>query len=586
MFYASWLGQGIFRSLDGGLTWGDPGGPSNGAVMDLAFSPRWADDGVAAAALWQGIWTTHDHGVSWQQVSDIETGGPAYLGAIAITSPAPGQYTLLAGGDYGGLYRSADGGASWSYLFDAGGVQRLVFDPASPDVALAATGTGLWHTTDAGVQWTRVTTTTAVYDVAIDAVGHAYTIFDSQAWRSDDGGITWQAIAGPALQYAPVLGSSADGAGQFLAAGPHLYRYDMADNRVLTVTTDLVTGYIHRLVLSPTFGEDNTILAGTLNGVWISRDAGATFTRNEGFVPLPIRRVQSVEGRHDGDLFAAGKDGIWRHDASGWHSLNTGILGTMPSLVVDLAISPVYTQDHTLFAVQLPASGLGSTFLRSTDSGQAWESLLAGKEYMNQVVVSPDFVHDRRVYLVAVNKLWASSDGGDTMIPDPFWDDSHQVRVLAASPTFAQDHTLVAAGDNVYRSTDGGATWQPASKAPPLTPFGAIGWQPIRLVWAQSGRLYLSIYLSGGVRHDQIWRSTDNGQTWTQLTAAPDLPIESLATGPSASGSEEALYASTYDDNEADEQVLAPDLYVSRDNGATWLNLGAIPGGTADWRLR
>ena len=37
----------------------------------------------------------------------------------------------------------------------------------------------------------------------------------------------------------------------------------------------------------------------------------------------------------------------------------------------------------------------------------------------------------------------------------------------------------------------------------------------------------------------------------------------------------------TYDDNESDDRVLVPDLYVSRDYGASWSNLGAIPGGVA-----
>ena len=77
LFYASWKGYGIFRSLDGGATWGAPGGPADGAVLDAAFSPRWHDDGMAMAGLWQGVWITHDRGATWQQLSGSEMGGPA-----------------------------------------------------------------------------------------------------------------------------------------------------------------------------------------------------------------------------------------------------------------------------------------------------------------------------------------------------------------------------------------------------------------------------------------------------------------------------------------------------------------------------
>lgn len=583
--YASWLGEGIFRSLDGGRTWEAPRGPANGALMDVAFSPRWQDDGMAAAGFYQGIWTTHDRGATWKQISGIDFGGPGWLGAVAVASPAAGQYTLLAGGVMGGLYRSADEGTTWTYLFDAGGVRRLVFAPAAPEVAYAATGTGIWRTPDAGLQWTQVLSTTGAADIAVGLDSRVYAIVDNQVAYSDDEGASWQPIPGPAaLRYLPTLGLSADGAGLFAAGGPDLYRYDIGSNRMLTVTTDLVTGYIHRLALSPTFGSDSTILLGELNGVWLSQDAGATFVRGEGFSPMPVRSIQAIGNRHDGDLFAGGQNGIWRHDGEGWHSLNTGVLGTMPSTVADLALSPDYAQDQTLFAVQLPAIGLGSSFLRSTDAGQSWQSLVVGKEYMNQVVISPDFVHDRRVYLVAVKKIWVSSDGGDTMVQDPFWDDTHAVRFLTISPNFAQDHTLVAAGDKMYRSADGGSTWQAAANAPALSPVDGVGWRPTDLIWSSTGQLYLAIYTHDTAApyalHEQIWSSSDGGQTWQQLPA-PNLPIKSLAAGASILGSGKALYISTYDDNEADEQILAPDLYVSRDNGTTWSNLGAIPGGAA-----
>lgn len=156
--------------------------------------------------------------------------------------------------------------------------------------------------------------------------------------------------------------------------------------------------------------------------------------------------------------------------------------------------------------------------------------------------------------------------------------------MLAASPSLAQDNTLVAVGNGIYRSSDGGSTWQVVGGPPVLDPNSAQGWSPNSLVWAKSGRLYLAVSAAEAqapyLRHGQIWTSSDKGQTWTQLPAAPDLPINAVATGPSAGGGGEALYIGTYDDNESD-RVIVPDLYVSRNDGASWSNLGAIPGGVA-----
>jgi hypothetical protein len=51
-------------------------GPPKGAVLYVAFSPRWQQDGLAIAGLWQGVWVTHDRGASWRQLSGQEKGQP------------------------------------------------------------------------------------------------------------------------------------------------------------------------------------------------------------------------------------------------------------------------------------------------------------------------------------------------------------------------------------------------------------------------------------------------------------------------------------------------------------------------------
>lgn len=116
-------------------------------------------------------------------------------------------------------------------------------------------------------------------------------------------------------------------------------------------------------------------------------------------------------------------------------------------------------------------------------------------------------------------------------------------------------------------------------------PNGAQGWSSNSLIWAKSGHLYLAISAAEAqapyLRHGQIWTSSDKyraGHSFEQR----HLPISAMATGPSAGGSGEALYVGTYDDNESDDRVIVPrNLHMSRDHGASWSNLGAIPEGVA-----
>ncbi len=416
LFYASWKGYGIFRSLDGGATWGAPGGPTDGAVLDAAFSPRWHDDGTAIAGLWQGIWITHDRGATWQQMSGSETGGPFMIGAVAIGSPAADEYTLLAGGAWGGLYRSTDQGATWNSLFDPGGVTRILFDPLAPAQAWAAAGQGLWHSTDGGLQWTRVTSATTAYDVALGPQQRVFSIFDGRAWYTTDEGSLWHPVDNSVLQGLDTLGASADGLGLFMAAGPALYRYDMAANRLVTATTDLPIGDIKQIAVSPQFGTDQTLWIGAPDGVWVSHDAGISFVRAPGFTTFALRSVRNAGS----DLFAAGEEGIWRLRGGIWQALNAKMVGDAATVNSDLAVSPAYDQDHTIFTVSGLANALGASLYRSQDSGDTWSTSLTGLEYINQVVLSPDFAQDRRVYLVAVQQIWESQDGGDTWAKDPY----------------------------------------------------------------------------------------------------------------------------------------------------------------------
>jgi photosystem II stability/assembly factor-like uncharacterized protein len=121
-----------------------------------------------------GVWKTDDTGISWVPVSDgfLETGS---IGAIRV-APSNSQIIYVGTGSDGirsnvidgrGVYRSTDGGATWSHLGlrEVGQIGAVEVHPTNPDVVyVAAMGKafkpthdrGVFKTTDGGRSWNQV----------------------------------------------------------------------------------------------------------------------------------------------------------------------------------------------------------------------------------------------------------------------------------------------------------------------------------------------------------------------------------------------------------------------------------------------
>src|SRR5712671_3895565 len=93
-----------------------------------------------------GVWETHDAGRTWQPIFDGQPIGS--IGAIAVAPSNPrvlyvgsGEADMrsdIAQGD--GMYKSADGGKSWTHigLADSQQIGRVIVHPDNPDVAYVA----------------------------------------------------------------------------------------------------------------------------------------------------------------------------------------------------------------------------------------------------------------------------------------------------------------------------------------------------------------------------------------------------------------------------------------------------------------
>jgi len=203
---------------------------ASGRVMSIAVDP--ANKAVIyIGSASGGVWKTVNGGASWQPIFDTQ--GSFSIGWITLDARRPnvvwvgtGERNSQRSVAYGdGVYKSEDGGRSWTNvgLKTSEHIGRIVVSPKDSDtVYVAAQGPlwapggerGLYKTTDGGKTWTqalRISEHTGVSDVVLDprnpdvVVASSYqrgrTFFtmidggpESAIHRSTDGGKTWKKI--------------------------------------------------------------------------------------------------------------------------------------------------------------------------------------------------------------------------------------------------------------------------------------------------------------------------------------------------------------------------------------------------------
>ncbi len=178
-----------------------------------------------------GVWKTTNAGTTWTPIFQNE--GSYSIGDVALDPRDPnviwvgtGEHNAQRSVGYGhGVYRSADGGRTWKNmgLRQSGNIGRIVIDPRDSNVVyVAAQGPlwsaggerGLYKTTDGGQTWTqilKISENTGVTDVAMDPFNpdvllaaahqrrrHVWTLIhggpESALYKSNDGGKTWRKI--------------------------------------------------------------------------------------------------------------------------------------------------------------------------------------------------------------------------------------------------------------------------------------------------------------------------------------------------------------------------------------------------------
>ncbi len=255
--------------------------------------------------------------------------------------------------------------------------------------------------------------------------------------------------------------------------------------------------------------------------------------------------------------------------------------GATPPLLKLTAVSPETPSGPVLLGVEEYSDPVDFSqnfrLVRSTSPGTAWTTVWDRSPLFNQIVFSPAFATDQTVFVAWANSpdggIWRSTDGGVT------WQPAQKIAVhpgngrvvsLAFSPDFAVDRTLMASviaywdgqiswSGGVYRSTDGGTTWFASDQ-------GCVG--PIwKLAFSPAFATDRSVYAIGEDDSDpfnyRVYHSTNGGGLWECLPVQPQAGrIFDIALSPAFASDHTLLLGAE-----------SKGLVQSTDGGATWQTL-------------
>ena len=572
-----------------------------------------------------GVWKSDDFGRTWNPIFDRES--TQSVGAIAV-APSDPNIVYVASGEGlhrpdlsvgNGIYKSTDAGKTWTHLGlrDGQQISALAVDPRDSNKLFAAVlghpygpspERGIYRSTDGGQNWQRVISkdeNTGGSNVEIDPSnpdviyasmwearegpwedGNLFNGTGGGLFKSTDGGSTWHQLTN---------GLPKDLAQIYVAVAP-------SDSRRLDATVGTASGKL---------------------GVYRSDDAGDSWSqitedpRPSGRIgggDLPIPRVdpknpdiiyvastvtmKSTDGGKTWSGFRGAPGGddyqnLWINPTNGQIILLVSDQGALVTVNGGRTWSSWYNQPtaqlyHAIADNQFPyhvcagqqESGSVCIATRGNDGGitfRNWHPV----GVIEYGYVAPDPLNPDLVYgggRTEVSKFHWSTGQVQNVTPIPLRDPKYRANrtePLMFSPV--DPHILYYAANVLFKTTDGGDSWQIISKdlsrenpGPPPS----VGTLYNKAVEKQRGVIYALApsfkavdTLWAGTDDGLIWNTHEGGKSWSDITPKELTPWSKVTQISASHFDEQTAYASVSRFRIND---MHPYIYRTHDGGKSW----------------
>jgi photosystem II stability/assembly factor-like uncharacterized protein len=579
-----------------------------------------------------GMWKSTDAGKTWKRGGLADS---RHITRIRVHPRNPDLvYAAVLGHLFGpsserGVYRSTDGGASWKrvlYVDDHTGAVDLAMDPVNPRVLYAGMwrvrrtpyslegggpGCGLWKSTDGGDSWTDLSKSSGLPKGTLGIVGvtvsptdpdSVYAFVEAEGggvFRSKDGGKTWKRTSDDheltqrAWYYGRIFADPADAESVYVV---NVFFLRSKDGGKTWKPIHVPHGDNHDLWIDP--ADPRRMIESNDGGANVSEDGGLTWTAQDNQPTAQIYRV-STDNHFPYRIYGAQQDNsalrISSRPEGGfdsrWRQYEPTAGGESGYVLADPRNPEVvYGGSYGGFLMRVNhATGELRDVNAWPDNpmGAAAADLRYRFQWNFPLALSP---HDPRVLYAGANVLFKSADEGQSwtaISPDLTRDDKSKQG--ASGGPITKDNTSVEYYDTIFTvaespvaagvlwvgsddgllhlSRDGGAHWQD------VTPAGLPAWSQINSIEPSpldAGAAYFAatLYKTDDDR-PYLYKTADYGRHWTRIDDGIGRThfTRVVRADPARRG---LLYAGTQGG-----------VYVSFDDGGRWqplqLNLPLVP---------
>ncbi|MCL2246158.1 MAG: T9SS type A sorting domain-containing protein, partial [Lentimicrobiaceae bacterium] len=490
---------GVLKSTDNGATWNETGltysiGQGR-LIYRLLLNPN--DNNCLIAATSNGVFKTSDGGETWDtQLTNLSFTDMEYK---------PDDYNTLYGSRSSGIWRSIDGGENWSQVLSFNQQRtELAVTPDNPDIVYAVVSNslsglhGIYKSSNGGESFVQTFSGSTLnllgwsaygdgsggqgwYDLCIAVSptnANIVSVGGVNTWRSTDGGYNWECI-----------------------------NHWWGEGDIISVHADK-----HTLV----YRNDGILFEGNDGGVYTSPNDGTTWTDKTNGMRISQMYKLGCSATVANDIMTGLQDnGSKLFSGNNWYDVYGG--DGMECLI-----------DYTNVNIQYATIYYGRIY--RTMNHWNWHTEVQPRD--DGAWVTPYIIHPQnpQILYAGYADLYKTENRGNTWNKISSVNTSNKLRNIAICES-NPDVIFMADQSRMWRSIDGGTTWNQVLSGVSITSICVKNGDP-NTIW----------YTRGGYNANSVYKSNDGGTTWTNISAGlPNIPMYSIVYN-KLEGQSEHLY--------------------------------------------